>query len=69
MAQAHATHKGAIGLDMSDGKGGKEMIDAPMLKQVRDPHIRSFIRLTLTTQAEKTIHLARAAGLPIPTLP
>lgn len=69
MAQAHAAHKGAIGLDLSDDKGGKEMIDAPMLKQVRDPHIRSFIRLTLMAQAEKTIHLARAAGLPIPTPP
>ncbi|KAH9002665.1 citrate lyase beta subunit [Lactarius hatsudake] len=52
MAQAHAAQTGAIGLDLSDDKGGKEMIDAPMLKQ-----------------AEKTIHMARAAGLPIPTLP
>jgi hypothetical protein len=37
MAHAHAANKGAIGLDMSDDKGGKEMIDAPMLKQARDP--------------------------------
>ncbi|KAH9042049.1 citrate lyase beta subunit [Lactarius pseudohatsudake] len=52
MAQAHAVQTGAIGLDLSDDKGGKEMIDAPMLKQ-----------------AEKTIRMAQAAGLPIPTLP
>jgi len=52
MAQAHAAQKGAIGLDISDDKGGKEMVDAPMLKQ-----------------AEKTIHMARVAGLPIPGLP
>ncbi|KAH9080442.1 citrate lyase beta subunit [Lactarius deliciosus] len=52
MAQAHAAQTGAIGLDLSDDKGGKEMVDAPMLKQ-----------------AQKTIHMARAAGLPIPTLP
>jgi citrate lyase subunit beta-like protein len=44
MAQAHAAQKGAIGLDMSDDKGGKEMIDAPMLKQARESHmfIHSF---------------------------
>ena len=34
MAQAHASEKGAIGLELGDGKDGKEMIDAPMLKQV-----------------------------------
>jgi hypothetical protein len=45
MAQAHAAQKGAIGLDISDDKGGKEMIDAPMLKQVRDRHIHQFIYL------------------------
>jgi len=33
MARAHAAQKGAVGLDVGDGKG-KEMIDAPMLKQV-----------------------------------
>ncbi|EIN12833.1 citrate lyase beta subunit [Punctularia strigosozonata HHB-11173 SS5] len=33
MAKAHASQIGAIGLD--DGKGGKEMIDAPMLKQAK----------------------------------
>jgi hypothetical protein len=34
MTQAHATQKGAIGLELGDEKGSKEMIDAPMLKQV-----------------------------------
>jgi len=52
MARAHAAKKGAVGLDMGDGKGNKEMIDAPMLKQ-----------------AEKTLRMARAAGLPIPIPP
>lgn len=52
MTRAHATQKGAVGLDLGDEKGNKEMIDAPMLKQ-----------------AEKTIQIARAAGLPIPILP
>ncbi|KAF8584692.1 citrate lyase beta subunit [Ramaria rubella] len=33
MRLSHASSKGAFGLDLSDGKGGKEMIDAPMLKQ------------------------------------
>lgn len=32
MNKAHTSEKGAFGLEM-DG-GGKEMIDAPMLKQV-----------------------------------
>lgn len=35
MEQSHRSNLGAFGLEMSDGKGGKEMIDAPMLKQVR----------------------------------
>ncbi|KAN0123486.1 citrate lyase [Russula decolorans] len=52
MTRAHATQKGAVGLDLGDEKGNKEMIDAPMLKQ-----------------AEKTIQIAREAGLPIPILP
>jgi citrate lyase subunit beta-like protein len=34
MNQAHASERGAVGLDLGDGKDGKEMIDAPMLKQV-----------------------------------
>jgi len=52
MAHAHAAHKGAVGLELGDEAGHKEMIDAPMLKQ-----------------AEKTIQMARAAGLPIPIRP
>lgn len=35
MATSHADMKGAFGLELEDGKGGREMIDAPMLKQVR----------------------------------
>lgn len=34
MESSHKDKKGAFGLDMGDGKG-MEMIDAPMLKQVR----------------------------------
>jgi hypothetical protein len=34
MTKAHAAQKGAVGLDLGDEKGSKEMIDAPMLKQV-----------------------------------
>jgi citrate lyase subunit beta-like protein len=34
MTRAHATQKGAVGLDLGDEKGNKEMVDAPMLKQV-----------------------------------
>lgn len=51
MTRAHTTQKGAVGIDLSNEKGNKEMIDAPMLKQ-----------------AEQTIQIARAAGLPIPIL-
>ena len=45
MAQAHAAHKGAVGLELGDEAGHKEMIDAPMLKQVilLVPCTRSFI--------------------------
>jgi hypothetical protein len=49
MTQAHATQKGAIGLELGDEKGSKEMIDAPMLKQVYTRSISPwpFVRLTL----------------------
>lgn len=33
MHLSHASSKGAFGLDLSDGKGGMEMIDAPLIKQ------------------------------------
>jgi len=36
MEVSHRTHKGAFGLETGDGKGGKEMIDAPMLKQAQN---------------------------------
>jgi hypothetical protein len=34
MTRAHAAQTGAVGLDVGDEKGNKEMIDAPILKQV-----------------------------------
>ena len=34
MEKAHSEQRGAAGLATEDG--GKEMIDAPMIKQVRD---------------------------------
>jgi len=44
MTRAHATQKGAVGLDLGDEKGGnKEMIDAPMLKQVTTSGYYVFI--------------------------
>lgn len=33
MHLSHASSKGAFGLDLGDGKGGMEMIDAPLIKQ------------------------------------
>jgi len=46
MTRAHATQKGAVGLDLGDEKGNKEMIDAPMLKQVTTSgNIYSFVHL------------------------
>lgn len=46
MTKAHAAQKGAVGLDLADKKGNKEMIDAPMLKQVTPVGIcYSIIRL------------------------
>jgi hypothetical protein len=46
MAQAHAAHKGAVGLELGDEAGHKEMIDAPMLKQVTLVAMHASIRLT-----------------------
>ncbi|KDQ62186.1 hypothetical protein JAAARDRAFT_30086 [Jaapia argillacea MUCL 33604] len=52
MSLAHASQKGAFGLDLDGANdGGKEMIDAPMV-----------------LQAENTIRAAKAAGLEIPVL-
>ena len=46
MTRAHATQKGAVGLDLGNEKGDKEMIDAPMLKQVTiGGYTHLFIRL------------------------
>jgi len=49
MDVAHASRLGAFGIDLEGG--GKEMVDAPMLKQ-----------------AEKTIQIAKAAGIEIPNI-
>ena len=38
MSKAHTAQKGAVGLDLGNEKGHKEMIDAPMLKQVSSPY-------------------------------
>ena len=45
MAQAHAVQKGTVGLEQGD-EGHKEMIDAPMVKQVALRSINLFVRLT-----------------------
>jgi hypothetical protein len=45
MTRAHATQKGAVGLDLGEENGNKEMIDAPMLKQVTTSGYYSFIHL------------------------
>ncbi|KAI5122460.1 hypothetical protein M0805_008771 [Coniferiporia weirii] len=36
MAASHAEMRGAFGLELGDGSGGREMIDAPMLKQAEN---------------------------------
>lgn len=65
MEKAHAEQRGAVGLATQDG--GKEMIDAPMLKQVRQlMAVHTSCRIDLVNQAENTIRLAMAAGLNIP---
>ena len=57
MAQAHAAHKGAVGLELGDEAGHKEMIDAPMLKQVTlvDPciHVSSNFLLSRRRRQSK----------------
>ena len=48
MTWAHATQKGAVGLNLGDEKSSKEMIDAPMLKQVTtSEYMHSFSRLNI----------------------
>ncbi len=61
MEQAHAAQKGAIGLDLSDNKGGKEMIDAPMLKQVRSCGFL-FVRLTSMTSGGEDDSIGTGCG-------
>jgi hypothetical protein len=43
MAQAYATQKGAAGLELGDEGGHKEMIDAPMVKQVTSRSLYPFV--------------------------
>lgn len=66
MSIAHSNQKGAFGLEMEGG--GKEMIDAPMLKQVSAALCgQGGSRLMVNVmQAENVIRLARAAGCEIP---
>jgi citrate lyase subunit beta-like protein len=67
MKVAHASRIGAFGLELEGG--GKEMIDAPMLKQVSSfsSRVKLFPLIAIVLlQAEKTIEIARAAGIEIP---
>lgn len=71
METAHASQIGAFGLELEGG--GKEMIDAPMLKQVRDQsyyslQIYAIVNEHNSIQAEKTMQEAKAAGLTIPNV-
>ena len=65
MEKAHAEQKGAVGLATEDG--GKEMIDAPMLKQVESSFGLFCSGIDISCdEAENTVRLAMAAGLEIP---
>lgn len=66
MEKAHSLQRGAAGLATDDGS--MEMIDAPMIKQVRatDRFITFSVELTYNIQAENTIRVAKSAGLEIP---
>lgn len=69
MDVSHTNKRGAFGLDTGDGKGGKEMIDAPMLKQVSlHETLGDSLQIWLHEQAENTIRMARAAGIAIPEI-
>jgi len=64
MEIAHSSHKGAVGLLVN---GRDEMIDAPMLRQVRDPYSipRSWLAIVRTTPlntAGATNHSTRKAS-------
>lgn len=58
MATSHEQGSGAFGLDLSDGSGGKEMIDAPMLKQVSSVAIRTRLSWLMLLR-----HIASSAWL------
>ncbi|KAF8827479.1 hypothetical protein HHX47_DHR4000125 [Lentinula edodes] len=64
MQVAHASQKGAIGLD-------GEMIDAPMIKQVNLYYSSFITRITLIIsiiQATKIVEIAKEAGIEIPQI-
>lgn len=68
MESSHKDKKGAFGLDMGDGKG-MEMIDAPMLKQVRVCYLLSYQYISQgRIKAENVLRIARAAKLNIPNV-
>lgn len=61
MKKAHASNRGAAGLELEGG--GKEMIDAPMIKQVRlvffyPTHVQKLI--TQFTGRERSANCARS---------
>ncbi|KAG6372876.1 hypothetical protein JVT61DRAFT_7311 [Boletus reticuloceps] len=62
---AYSNQRGAFGLEMEGG--GKEMIDAPMLKQVGCFLVKwRSLMVNVIPQAENIIRLARAAGCDVP---
>lgn len=67
MGAAHENQTGAIGLELHGREQEKEMIDAPMIKQVRRVCSYSWSRLqSENTQAKNTLKAAVAAGMDIP---
>ena len=50
MAASHLEGRGAFGLELGDGSGGREMIDAPMLKQVRIINRNHSLSITILTR-------------------
>jgi len=64
MEVAHSSHKGAVGLSVN---GRDEMIDAPMLRQVRDPYSTpqnwlAIVATTLFDTIGATNHSTRKAS-------
>lgn len=60
MESAHGSHKGAVGLSVN---GRDEMVDAPMLRQVRIIHRQpEMINTTFVTTIGSTDHATRKAS-------